>query len=576
MSAEVLKQFLVELGFKVNTAQLASVDAAVDKTAISAAKLDASAAAASTTLSTKLAPAISALLNPLTLVTAAIGEAYHVMFGFIEKSAEGLDNVAKLSNRVNASAESILKLGYIAQVSGSSVEAARSSLDGLNKAAGEAALGVGRSKKIFAEIGLSVKDSNGHLKDTGALLLEVGEKIKGMERGKQLAVLEKLRIDPTLIESLTTNVSGLEQEFDKLYKAANLDPQKAAESAEKFNDTLDKLHLTFQVLKDAVASSFFDTFTNGFDSFRQQLVNNLPKIIDTIKPILATLVKIGEVVLKLGIIFATVAGTIVTAIQKVNDATGGWAVKIAAATYAWNKLNLAFLRSPIGIIIELATAFALLYDDYKTWQKGGESFINWGNTSGKVIKIVTESLAILTAGFYLFKIAAKVGETALIAYKSALVIFETTATKARAAVELLNTAMEFGFVGAYATLGLMIADIVLLIDKVKELTTLFHQLNETKEGTEQRSNVVKQHAGILSFIPGGVLAASVYNPSSTKLAPSPATAGTIANNKHVTVNQKTEITVQGAGNPSEVANAVKNVQQQVNGAQVRNMQGAVQ
>ena len=51
---QVLKQFLVELGFKVNTAQLASVDAAVDKTAISAAKLDASAAAASTTLSTRV------------------------------------------------------------------------------------------------------------------------------------------------------------------------------------------------------------------------------------------------------------------------------------------------------------------------------------------------------------------------------------------------------------------------------------------------------------------------------------------------------------------------------------------
>lgn len=576
MSMEVLKEFLIAIGVKVNTGELAAVDAAVDKTAISAAKLDASATAASATLSNRLAPAIGALLSPLTLVTAAIGEAYHAMFGFIEKSAEGLDDVAKLSNRVNASAESILKLGYIAQVSGSSVEAARSSLDGLNKAAGEAALGVGRSKKIFNEIGLSVKDANGHLKDTGTLIFEVGEKIKGMERGKQLAVLEKLRIDPTLIESLTTNVSGLEQEFDKLYKAANLDPKKAAESAEKFNDTLDKLHLTFQVIKDSVASSFFDTFTDGFDAFRQQIVNNLPRIIDTIKPVVAMLVKIGEIALKLGVVFGTVAGTIISVIQKINDATGGWAVKIAAVTFAWKKLNLAFLRSPIGIIVELATAFALLYDDYKTWEKGGQSFINWGNKSGIIITNVIGDLSLLTAGFYLFKIGVEAGRKALMAYRAALIIFEATAIKARQAVQLLSTAMEFGFVGAYATLGLMIADVVLLIQKIKELKSLFNELNETKSGTEQRSSVVKKHGGILSFIPGGVLAASLYNPASTKLTPSPATAGTIANNKHITVTQKTDIHVHGSGNPYETATAVQNVQRQNNADQLRNMQGAVQ
>lgn len=542
MSMEVLKEFLIAIGVKVDTAQLTAVDAAVGKTAVSAAKLDASATAASASLSNRLAPALSALLSPISLVTAAIGVAYHAMFGFIEKSAEGLDNVAKLSNRVNASAESILKLGYIAQVSGSSVEAARASLDGLNKAAGEAALGVGRSKKIFAEIGLSVKDANGHLKDTGALLLEVGEKIKGMERGKQLAVLEKLRIDPTLIESLTTNVSGLEKEFDSLYKAANLDPQKAAESAEKFNDTLDKLHLTFQVLKDAIASSFFDTFTNGFDSFRQQLVNNLPKIIDTIKPVLNMLIKIGEIVLKIGVVFAEVASGIISAIKKVNDATGGWAVKIGAVIIAWKKLNLAFLASPIGIIISLAAALALLYDDYKTWERGGDSFIDWGGKAKVIVDIVKFAIKLLGEEFNI----------ALSIINYVVNVFERL-------VSIIN-----GAIGVFTQFG----------DKIHGIFGGIY--DDTKKVFDETSKLFDKLPSFGLNGTNGVLGGALYNPATVKLAPSPSTAGAIANNKNVTVNQKTEITVQGAGNPSEVANAVKNVQQQVNGVQLRNMQGAIQ
>lgn len=36
-------------------------------------------------------------------------------------------------------------------------------------------------------------------------------------------------------------------------------------------------------------------------------------------------------------------------------------------------LRLAFLMSPIGIIVALAAAIAMLWDDYKTWKEGGKS-----------------------------------------------------------------------------------------------------------------------------------------------------------------------------------------------------------
>lgn len=38
---------------------------------------------------------------------------------------------------------------------------------------------------------------------------------------------------------------------------------------------------------------------------------------------------------------------------------------------------LAMLTTPIGLVLSLATAIGLLYDDYKTWKDGGESLIDW-------------------------------------------------------------------------------------------------------------------------------------------------------------------------------------------------------
>jgi len=576
MSMDVLKEFLIAIGVKVDTAQLAAVDAAVDKTAISAVKLDASATAASTTLSSKLAPALGALLSPLTLVTAAIGEAYHAMFGFIEKSAEGFERISHLANRVNTTADAVQKLGYIAQFTRSSVSAAESSLDGLNRAAGEAYLGVGRAKKIFDKIGLSVKDSNGQLKDTSKLMGELSEKIKPLQRGEQLAVLEKLGIDKTMIEALTTDTSKLAAENDQLYKAFGLNVDKASESSVGLIDAMGKVKRVFDVFKDAIASAFFDQFKDGFDSFRQQLLIMLPKLVDGIKPVIIAMTKIGSIILTVGTIFATVAGEIISAIQKVNDLTGGWAVKIAAITFAWKKLNLAFLMSPIGIIIELAAAFALLYDDYETFEKGGKSFINWGNTSGKIIKNLVLSVGAMVTAFY----------------------------AANAVFKLSAASMEvFNLVVAMNPIGLVIAALAALTfagyelyknwDSIsKKFKDIFGGLADWFKGTWQAvynwfddifnkivggiEKVVQKTESFAKNILPGFSVGGANTTISAKLAPSPATAGTIANNKHVTINQKTDIHVNGSGDPYAVANAVKTTQRQNNADQLRNVQGAIQ
>ena len=50
--------------------------------------------------------------------------------------------------------------------------------------------------------------------------------------------------------------------------------------------------------------------------------------------------------------------------------------------------RLAFLASPIGIILALGAALALLYDDYKTWRDGGKSLFDWSKWTNGIDTII--------------------------------------------------------------------------------------------------------------------------------------------------------------------------------------------
>jgi len=559
MSTSVLQEFLVKIGFDVNKAQLGAVDSAIVKTGASAKLLDTEVTAAAASVNTGLVPALKSMILPLTGITAAIGYAYKKTFDFIQTSAEGFEQIAHLANRVNTSADAIKKLGYIAQFTGSSVEAAQSSLDGLNRAAGSAALGVGRAKVIFKDIGVNVKDSNGHLKDTTQLLYEVGNKVKGMERGKQLAVLSRLGIDPTLINALTTDVTKLSNEYDRVMKSAGIDNNKAAESAVRFAEASKRVGNIWKAVKDAVAASFFDQFAKGFDTFSDTLINNLPQIIGLLKPLIISMIKIAEIALKLGAIFGGVATKIVGAVSKINQATDGWAIKIGAVVFAIKKLNFALLRSPVGIVFTLITAFSLLKDEYDKWKKSGESFIPWLNKSHDATKILGESIVFLTGTFYAVKIAMLLATGLL---KDITRAFEI----ARAQVLLFNLALQVD------PLVLGLTAIAGAIGSVIYFATQLHKIFVSVNGDIDK---LVEKSSKLFQMPGLNLANSLtHNPIGAFLDP----AGQALKNqsaKTVTVNNNTAINVQGSGSPYETAVAVKNQQKAVNANQARNFKGAV-
>lgn len=110
----------------------------------------------------------------------------------------------------------------------------------------------------------------------------------------------------------------------------------------------------------------------------------LGKVTDNLPQIMAVTDKVVD-----GIVIAL--DKLITIVSSVIDAVGGivtlWGQidtqsqivisVLSGLLAAWRVLNAGFLVTPIGMILGLVSALALLWDDYQKWKSGADSLIDW-------------------------------------------------------------------------------------------------------------------------------------------------------------------------------------------------------
>ncbi|WP_231844581.1 phage tail tape measure protein [Haemophilus influenzae] len=135
-------------------------------------------------------------INKTTLKVAAFGAAFYAatigVKNFVDANLDALDEIKQLSAVTGESADQIYNLGKVAEVNGSSAQAAQSSIEGLSRVIGEAAAGIGRGAKSFEQYGLSAKKANGDVKTSSEMLGDISDKMKAMGEQEQIAMLAKL------------------------------------------------------------------------------------------------------------------------------------------------------------------------------------------------------------------------------------------------------------------------------------------------------------------------------------------------------------------------------------------------
>ena len=344
MNAETIKDFLVSLGFQIDDAGARKFDSVVLGTTLQVVKLG--AAVEATALS---------------------------VVAFTAKIASGLDQLYWSSQRTGATVAGIQAIGYAASQAGSSAEAARGSLDGLARFMRNNP----GSEGFLNRLGVQTRDASGNMRDMASIFTGVGQKLSNMPYYRANQYAQMLGIDENTLMAMRRGLGQFNQQYTQMAKAIGFNADQAAISSNKFMTSLRAFGQMAGMARDKIGSSLAEGLSSSIDTLRKQIVDNFPKIEQTItsgvKGILWMAEVIGRVVYRL----IQAAGDIREWWNTLGKSTQQLIETLGALVLAWRIVNSAFLTSPIGRIIALGLAILSLYDDYKTWQAGGKSLIDW-------------------------------------------------------------------------------------------------------------------------------------------------------------------------------------------------------
>lgn len=194
----------------------------------------------------------------MVVVAASVGAAAVAIGMSIKTAIDNADKVNKLSQSTGTTTEEFTKLSYAAELADVSQESLGKSLGKLSKAMVSAAAdGAGVAGQAFAQMGISVKDADGNLKSSSAVVSEVAGKFEGYRDGAAktaLAIALFGKAGADMIPLLNQGKQGLSDAADEAERFGLVLDNKTTMAAEAFNDNLKRMDLIKQGLVTTMAA----------------------------------------------------------------------------------------------------------------------------------------------------------------------------------------------------------------------------------------------------------------------------------------------------------------------------------
>ncbi|WP_445494395.1 lytic transglycosylase catalytic [Photorhabdus sp. SF281] len=307
-------------------------------------------------------------------VGAAVEGAALTIVGFTTKIANGLDKLYWQSQRTGATVEGIKALSYAVAQMGGSAEAAQGALENMarfmrNNPGAEGWLN---------RLGVQTRDSSGQMRDAASVLTGVGEKLSNMPYYRANQYAQMLGIDENTLMAMRRGLAGFTADYQMMLQKTGFNADKAAQQANKFTTALHGFNALLGILRDKIGANLAGGLASSFDSLRQKILDNFPKIEATLTKIIKGILGFAEVFSRMVYRVVQCIGDVIDWWKRLDESSKMLIAMFGAIVVAWRLLNSAFLMSPIGMITVLIGALLLLYDDYKTWKEGGKSLIDWG------------------------------------------------------------------------------------------------------------------------------------------------------------------------------------------------------
>lgn len=305
----------------------------------------------------------------------------------LRETANRFDSMGDAATRMgNVTVEELDRFGFVAEMAGSDAQTAQASIEGLSRAIGEAANGVGRGAQAFEKFGLSARNSDGTVKSVSQVIDDLRSKLDGLSQAEQSAMIQRLGMDRTMLEVLTSDTTALEAEYNKRMELLGLNADELAEMSGAFNDGIGRMTRSLSDLFTSIAVRIMPAVTELFETFSRWVLDNGDKIVGVISPF----VKAFEVAIR-------VVRNGLELVLNLASSLGPIPAIIASVASAWKAWKVLVAMSPIGRIVAGITALVsvinLLIDDFQVAMQGGKSFFSFWVPLVNTINAVSDAIA---------------------------------------------------------------------------------------------------------------------------------------------------------------------------------------
>jgi hypothetical protein len=276
---------------------------------------------------------------------------------FIENQIEANAALDRFAQNLDQSANSISAWGNAAELAGGSAEGLQGTMDMLSKSQTELQL-TGQSSLIpyFSALGMSLADTQGKARPVNDLLLDLSDRFSKMDRTTANNMGRMMGIDQGTMQLLLKGRSEVELMIARQKEYGAVTKQQAEEASR---------------LRNAMVSS-----RQSFEAFGRELLSAATPALE-----------------KMFAIFADFGAWIRENKEFVQTFLTIIAVGLAGIAAATIPINLTVVA-----VLALAAAIAALWQDYQTWKRGGDSFIDWSKwepgfkAAGQAIKWLKDLL----------------------------------------------------------------------------------------------------------------------------------------------------------------------------------------
>ena len=337
----VIRNFMVALGFKTDNSGLGQMQNAMKGVELKAVALK------------------GALM---ALATGAVIA--------VRQTASELDKLYFSSQRIGASATNITAFGNAISQMGGNAETALGTLESL----AEKMRNSPGYEGMINSLGVNTKQANGEMRDRVEVMKDLSGVLAQMPAYQANAYASSLGIDQNTLLAMRDGkfLSNMEK-YQKIQEQLGMNDDLTKSGNEFMTEYRDLTMMTktgFQVIVMQAGKALIPIL-RLLNQLIQSGISAFSQLNPEIKNMLGIALRFAMATLVFGGFIKTF-GLLLKFIPMIKGLIG--LVRL---------LNLSLLASPIGFVIALAAALALLYDDYQTWKEGGKSLFDWSKwTSG--------------------------------------------------------------------------------------------------------------------------------------------------------------------------------------------------